>query len=163
MPDIDSFLAPLPTLFAAGVGAFFANFIAEFMKSLVRKSQNIELARDDDLSTLLKWVDEMQVLATEYWTKSGQDLGSEEPVLRARIVARQQNTLDIVAHLFNGDPKRVCDVDFTRFMDAVGGGDFGEPDRPADPRRLVSVYRLGLAFMHLAKRSRRNLKRGWLA
>lgn len=151
------------TLIAAGVGAFLANFFAEMVKGWVRRSQSVEAARDEDLGTMLKMIDELQEIATEYWTATGAELTNREPVLRARIVARQQHLLELIAHLFTGGPKRECDVLVTKLLDAVGGGDFGEPDRPAEPERLTAVYQHSLAFIHLAKKCRRGLKRGLLA
>lgn len=151
------------TLVAAAVGAFAANFIAELVKGQVRRSQSQESARDDDLATMLRMVEELQGLATDYWTESGGDLGAREPILRARIVARQQHVLELIAHLFSDDPKRECDVLITKLLHAVGGGDFGDPDRPAEPERLTAVYQHSLAFIHLAKKCRRGLKRGILA
>ncbi|UCI24588.1 hypothetical protein [Mesorhizobium sp. B2-8-5] len=163
MPSTDVVASLGQTLIAAGTGALIANFIAELVKGLVRKSQALEAARDEDLSTLLKIVEEMQDLATEYWTATGVELGAREPVLRAKIVARQQLALELIAHLFKENAKRDCDVMFTKIMDVVGGDEFGEPDRAASPERLAAVYQYGMSFLHLAKKSRRGLKRGLLA
>lgn len=151
------------TLFAAALGAFVANFIAEVVKGRVRRSQSLEAARDDDLRSMLLMVDELQSLSTDYWTATGAELGGRETILRARIVARQQHLLDLIAHLFTGDAKRDCDVMVMKLLDAVGGGDFGDPDRGAAPERLTGVYQYGLSFSHLATTSRRGLKRGILA
>jgi hypothetical protein len=151
------------TLLAAGIGAFLANLIAEVIKGQVRRSQSMEAARDEDLATLLRMLDELQDLATTYWLSDVAGLGAQEPVMRARMLSRQQHLLDLIAHLFTGAPKRDCDVLATRLMDAVGGGSFGEPDRLAEPQRLASIYGHGLALAHLAKRCRRDLRRGLLA
>lgn len=151
------------TLVAAGVGAFLANFIAEIIKGQVRRSQSLELARDEDLATMLRMVEDLQDLATTYWLSGAAALEEQEPVLRARIVARQQHLLNLIAHLFTGNPKHECDVMATSLLDAIGGGNFGEPDREAEPQRLASVYNYSLSLSHLAKRCRRELKRGLLA
>ena len=148
---------------AAGVGAFIANFAAEFVKGRVRKSQSVESARDEDLGRLLRMVSDLEELATEYWTASGPSLGSNEILLRAKIVARQQHLLELIAHMFTGQPKRECDVVVTDLLDAIGGDDFGVPDRDAHPERLTAVYQYSLKFGHLAQKKRRSLRRGWLA
>lgn len=151
------------TVIAAAVGAFLANLIAELIKARVRRGQFIEAARDEDLASIVKMVDELQTLSTDYWTSSGAELGQRESILRARMVARQQHILDLVADLFSGGAKMDCDVLATKLLDAVGGGDFGDPDRPAEPERLTAVFQNGLSFTHLVKKCRRKLKRGLLA
>ncbi|MGO4619024.1 hypothetical protein AB4Z34_05280 [Ensifer sp. 2YAB10] len=151
------------TLVAAGVGAFLANIIAELIKGQVRKSQSQEAARDEDLGSLVKIVTELQDLATEYWSQSGEELAGKEVLVRAQIVARQQHLLELISHLFTGQPKRECDVEVTRLLDAIGGDDFGVPDREAQPERLAAVYQRSLSFTHLAKRTRRGLRRNLLA
>jgi hypothetical protein len=160
---INPIWAAAGTLVAAGIGAFIASFVAEFVKGRSRKSQYIESARDEDLARILLMVAELETLATDYWTESGPSLAEREILLRARIVARQQHLLELIAHLFNGDAKRECDVVVTDLLDAIGGGDFGDPDREAQPERLTGVYQYGLKFGHLAQKMRRSLKRGMLA
>jgi len=161
--NTEMFASLVQTVAAAGVGAFLANIIAELIKGQVRRSQSEETAHDDDLASIVKMVEELQILATEYWTSSGTELGAKECILRARIVSSQQHILNLVAHLFRGDAKKDCDVLATKLLDAIGGGDFGDPDRPAEPERLTAVYQYGLSFIHLSKKCRRALKRGWLA
>lgn len=144
---------------AAGIGALLANFAAELVKGVVRRSQSKEAARDEDLLSILDLISTLRRLATEYWVASGPDLGPREVLLRAEIVSSQQHLLDLIAHLFEGDPKRECDVVATHFLMAIGGGDFGNPDREAATERLATIYKYGLEFSHLAKTSRRNMKR----
>lgn len=151
------------TLIAAGLGALLANFFAELVKGFVRRSQLHEAVRDDDLATMLSLVEQLDSLATDYWSHSGAELAERETLLRAKIVSRQQHLLALIADLFNGEPKRDCDVVITRLLNAVGGDSFGEPDRPAQPERLTAVYLECLAFTRIAKKSRRSLKRAFLA
>lgn len=151
------------TVLAAGIGAFIANFAAEWIKALVRKSQLVEVNRDQDLASLLKSVEELQTIAEEFWSKSAADLGVRDAILRAKIISKQTHVLNLVASLFTGPLKYDCDAAFTPVMTALSGGDFGDADRAAAPEFLTDIFQHSQAFSQLAILRRRGLPRGVLA
>ena len=152
------------TILAAAVGAFFANFVAEFVKSLVRKGQLREQNRDEDLKAILRTVDDLQALCETYWSAAAEAHGDREIVLRAHIVSKQQYVLSLVASLLTSKTgKYDADAAFTDVANAMTGGDFGEPARGAEGGRLTEIFNKCLQFRHLVERKRRALKRSFLA
>lgn len=151
------------TIAAAGSGAFLANFAAEIIKAWVRRSQSVELNRDDDLKEILKAIAEVQELSEKFWMSSNDELGKDCAIIRSRILARQQYVLGLIASLLSGDTKKNCDYEFTYVMNAVSGGDFMEPDRQAEPNRLIEIQQKCLKFCHTARVARRQLHRGIMA
>jgi hypothetical protein len=150
------------TLVAAALGAFFANIIAELIKAQSRASALVESNRDSDLAAILRSLDEMQSLGEKYWSQGSAALADDEPMLRGKIVARQQYVSSLVASLFTGPRKHECDVEFMSVIDSLSGGDFG-PGCPSELERLQSIYEATLRFSHLVVHQRRGLPRGWLA
>ena len=99
-----------------------------------------------------------------YWSKSNAELGDEFPTLRGRIVARQQNVSELITSLFGANPlKYDCDAALIPVLDAVSGGDFGNPQKLAEVERLSAIYVSSSRLCHVAKSSRRKLPRAWLA
>lgn len=151
------------TVILAGVGAFIATFAAKLIESFVRKSQSIEGQRDADLAEILQMSSIICDRAEKFWSKSAAELGPENAVLRAHILASQHNLAEVVNRLFTSPGKWECDVKLHKLMIAATGGDFGEPDRDAEPQRLTEIFILSRALDHSAKAARRNLPRKFMS
>ena len=151
------------TIFAAGVGALIANFLAEFIKSLVRRSQLGENQRDQDLQAIISLADALRDDAQRYWLSGADHLGDDEIIISARIVAAQQSINDLLATLLKAPGKYQCDVLMVNLQDAVSGGDFGVSTRQREAERLMSIHHTATMFKHEATRQRRLLPRNWLA
>lgn len=151
-------------IFAALIGAFGANFASEYVKSLVRKSQTLEIERDELLIQIETSLDEMLEAAEDLWAydASDKELG-EEIILRAKIVGHQHYLLVGIAALLTGNSKRECDVKLTKLFDAISGGDFGSSNREKSEKNLVDVNIYIRELKHLTRKSRKSLPRKLLS
>lgn len=150
------------TIFAAAIGAFFANVISEIIKARVRSAQQGEANRDSDHAAILRVVNEAQELAVRYWTQGAEVLAGEEPILRARIIAEQQEVINTYARLFTGNAKYECDAAFLEVIKAFSDDDFG-PEAKPQPERAIRIYSSVQSFSNLVTSQRRSLPRPWLA
>lgn len=150
------------TIVLSGVGAFLGVAAKEAISSISRASAASETARDEDLTDICAAVDALRAAAEAYWCS----LPNERPndiAAAAQITALQHHVGLLYSELFTGQAKRNCDIAFVKLKDAVSGGDFGNPSRITEPRRMVAIHEAALSFRHIAKRERRKLKRGLLA
>tara|TARA_R110002020_G_scaffold10801_22_gene41092 strand:- start:16543 stop:16971 length:429 start_codon:yes stop_codon:yes gene_type:complete len=141
----------------------FGLFATEWVSGVVRRHQRHEKARDDDVDEIIATIDAVRTLADEYWSTSPSELGARESILDGRIVGGLHHINLLIAGLFTGPAKRECDVAAFRFSDASASGDFGDPDRQAEPARLSSVHSAALTLKHLVRTQRRKLKYKTLA
>ncbi len=146
------------TAVSAAAGTVFGLLATELVSSLVRKQQRHEKSRDDDQDEIVATIDAVRTLADDYWTKSQEELGHTEAVLRGRIVGGIHHINLLISGLFSGDAKRSCDVAAFKFSDAAGGGTFGNPGRSSEPDRLTSIHSAALTLKHLVKSERRKLR-----
>ncbi|WP_036578322.1 hypothetical protein [Brucella anthropi] len=153
----------LTTIFLAGIGAFIANFAAKWIESWSRSSQSIETQRDADLQEILLSAKLLCDHSEKFWVKSAIDLGSDDIILRAHMIAQQHQLAEIISELFKGPDKRDCDVEFHKLATAATGGNFGEPDREAEPGRLNEILIASRSLERCAKKARRKLKRKFMA
>lgn len=158
MPDIN-----WSTIIAAAIGAFSANFIGEWVKSFVRRSQSRETQRNDDLNEILKIINELGQLSEKYWPFSANELGQERHVLVSQIVSKQHYLSRLIADAYTAPLKYDCDVAVHDFMHVLTGDEFGEPDRTAQPERLTKILTNNLELAHTVRQTRRKLKRYFLA
>lgn len=151
------------TLISSAIGALLATLAAEFIKSLVRRTQLAETQRDIDLADILNCIIDINATAEKYWLKSAAELGADRYVMEAQIRAKLHHTAKLIAGLFSAPLKYECDTAHHKLMDAVSGGNFGEPDREPMPERLTHVSVTAMDLRHIVSTQRRKLKRGVLA
>lgn len=151
----------IATIFAALIGVLGA----ELVKHIVRKAQRVEVDRDIALEDIVSSVASARDMADQYWTNSPATLGVDELRLSSKIVAEQQNISRTLSQLFEGNitPKRECDVEFLEVLDALSGGDFGDPNRQIDHVRLKAIYIATTKFTNFVARERRKLPRKFLS
>ncbi|WP_247997407.1 hypothetical protein [Brucella tritici] len=147
----------------AGIGAFIANFAAKWIESWSRSSQSVESQRDADLQEILLSAKLLCDHSEKLWVKSAAELGSDEIILRAHMIAQQHQLAEIISELFKGTDKQDCDVEFHRLATAATGGDFGDPNRDAEPGRLNEILIASRSLERRAKKARRSLKRKFMA
>lgn len=150
------------TILAAAIGAFFANAISEVIKARVRAAQQSEEIRNFDHAAILRVLEEAQDLTIKYWAQGASALGVDEPVLRAKIMAKQQEVANVYARLFTGEAKQECDVAFVEVIKSFSDDDFG-PEARAQPERAMRIYSSVQSFSNLVTSQRRGLSRPWLA
>lgn len=151
------------TVMLAGVGAFIASFAAKVIESWVRKSQTVEVQRDADLSDILQMSAKICELSEKIWSSRAADLGHEDAVMRAHVLASQHHLAEVVNDIFTSPGKWDCDIQLHKLMIAATGGDFGEPDREAEPQRLTEIFIAARALDRAAKAARRNLPRQFMS
>lgn len=150
------------TLVFAGIGAFIASLVAKLVEAWVRRSQTTETQRDSDLQDLIAAAKLFGELAEKFWPKSATDLGEQDQILQAHMKAQQHNISQLVDSLLTGKNKWNCDTQSVKLFNVATGGQFGEPDRPAEPQRLSGILIEMHALVHEAKAARRQIKRGFL-
>jgi len=151
------------TVVLAGIGAFIANFAAKFIESWVRRSQQIETQRDADLHEIVATVKLIGELSEKFWTKSAAELGTEDLILQSHLKAEQHHLAEVIAEIFSGTDKWDCDIQVHKLATVATGGNFGEPDREAEPGRLAEILITVRALTREAKKGRRRLKRRLMA
>ncbi len=151
------------TVLSAATGTFFGLFAKEFVAGLVRRNQKTEADRDGDALEIYSAIEGVRDLADEYWTQSAAELGQSDMIAHGRITAALHQINLLCLDLFSGDAKRNCDVANLRFMQAVGGGQFGDKDREADPYRLSQIHGTALTLKDVVRRERRKLPRNFLS
>ncbi|MGQ3211614.1 hypothetical protein [Shinella sp.] len=151
------------TILLAGIGAFIANFGSKYVETLFQRSKTAEEQRDADVLDLIAAARSLGELSERFWVKSAEDLGVEDQILRSQMIAQQHNIAELVSTLFTGQIKWDCDVKVHYLFTAATGGDFGEPDREAEPGRLTEIFIAVHGLVHQAKAGRRKTRRPWLA
>ncbi|WP_094507047.1 hypothetical protein [Brucella thiophenivorans] len=151
------------TIFLAGTGALIANFTAKWIESWSRSSQSVEAQRDADLQDMIKSIQLLGEYTEKFWLNSAKDLGSEDIVLRAHMVAQQHEVTQIISDLFKGPEVSECNDEFLKLASAATGGSFGDPDREVEAGRLSEVLIASRSLERKAKKARRNLKRKFMA
>ncbi len=150
------------TVFSAGIGTIFGLVAKEFFSDLVRRHQKLEMDRDSDVGEIHSAIEMIRDLSDEFWIHDAIDLAEQDEVASGRLTAAlHQNNL-LITGLFTGDAKRRCDIAHMRFMDAVGGGDFGQSNRKAAPQRLRTIHIAALNLKDVVRRERRKLKSKFL-
>lgn len=156
------------TIVSAAIGAFLANFAAEYVRSLTRFAQRIEAERDEDLEYILDTVREVLDNSIKYWTHDAKDLGVDDLILSEFIVAGQYILTHRIELLFEESPKARDDsFDEVRdFMTAATEGDFNNPaadfmnpERTANSNKLRGMISAAETLRHGVRTRRRRLPR----
>lgn len=147
------------TAVSAAAGTIFGLVLKELLAGIVRRSQKIETNRDSDVAEIYSTIESIRDLADEFWTKSASELAERDMIVSGRLTAGLHQTNLLYTGLFTGPAKQDCDVAHLHFMDAVGGGEFGQPDRQAEPFRLATVHSTALTLKDVIRRRRRDLPR----
>ncbi len=159
----NSLLQSLSTVLFAGIGAFIANFAAKYIESWVRRSQLLEAQRDTDLQDIFTTIAQICEISEKFWPTSGPELGLEDQILRAHMVALQHHLAELLGEVFTGPDKWDCDIQLHRLMEASTGGSFGDADREAEAGRLTEIFIASRALNRSAKKARRKLPRRFMS
>jgi len=150
------------TVVSALIGAFVANFAAEFVKSHVRKNQKTESDRDAILTEIEDTILRLQEYGERFWAVDASELGNDNAVLQARIKGNQHYLSESVSALFSSNDKRECDIEIVKLLNALSGGEFDSKNRTKSLSNLTDIQLFSLKLKHIAKRNRRMMKKSVL-
>lgn len=152
-----------PTLLSALIGAFGANFAAEYVKSFVRKNQKVELERDTRQKEIERVISLLQEYGERYWSSSPADLGKQDQILQSRILSYQTYLGAQITRLFSGESKRDCDIILTRLIKALSAGEFGDINRMSSSTNLTEIHTHALMLRDTVSSNRLKLPKAALS
>jgi hypothetical protein len=147
----------------AVVGSVIGPLAPKIIDFFLENGVSLERKRDAALQEVCVSIDVVLTCSEEYWPNT--DDGSPQlRILQSKMVAHLQNIQMLLPSLFEATSQSLKNSrDEWKALHAITtGGDFGEPDRVADGRRLTAIYQDALTLKRGVQIRRGQLKRKFM-
>lgn len=142
------------------VGVLVGPLVPRVFDYLINREALRETDRDVLLDDITSSLDMVLDSCERYWLSTGGDPEADD-VFYARIVAGLHHVNMMLIELFpdEREHRKKCREEWTALHQVATGGEFGSPDRPRDPRRLVAIQQDGLTLKRGVRLRRKKLPR----
>lgn len=144
----------------AVIGSLLGPLLPKFIDFFIESGVLLEKKRDASLEEICNSIEIVLTCSEEYWP-SIDDGSPRFRILQSKMVAHLQNIQMLLPSLLEAGSQGFQNSrdEWKALHSITTGGDFGEPDRVADGRRLTAIYQDALTLKRGVQFRRRQLKR----